>query len=101
VLDVEPTSRPYLRDTQTDAYGNTMVASAGALAADGRVLLRSTTAGQSATVFVTGAVDQHTGVDVCDVTFNGTDTHLGAQAVVRSNVKGEHQPRYVGMLVGA
>jgi hypothetical protein len=40
------------------------------------------------------------GVDVQDITFNGTETRLGAQAVVRSNVKGERQPRHVGMLVG-
>lgn len=64
-------------------------------------MLRSSTDGRSATILVTGAVDQHSGVDVQDITFNGTDVHLGAQAVVRSNVKGEHQPRYVGMLVGA
>lgn len=67
---------------------------------DGRVMLRSATGGQSATLLVSGGVDQHSGVDLQDITFNENDAHLGAQALVGSNVRGNvRSPRYSGMLV--
>jgi hypothetical protein len=62
--------------------------------------VRSSTTGTSATLLITGAVDQHNGADWQDITLNGSDAFLGAQNAVRSNVKGvKRSPRYAGMMV--
>jgi hypothetical protein len=99
ILDLEPSSRPYMDDTLSDSYGNTMTVTSGALAADGRVLLRSSVAGSPASLQITGPIDQLDGVDIQDLCVNGTDLFVGGQAKIRSGIKGIRRSPQYGLMV--
>lgn len=89
---------PYFLDSANGAIVTPAITLANV--GDGRVVIESATAGMSASLNVTNPY-QLEGVDLKDVTING-DVTLGAQSVIRSNVKGvKRSPRRQGLMVGA
>lgn len=102
VFDTDFTAKPMGWDVFNESANAAPVTLNGSLAnvGDGRVVIESATAGTSTTLNVTTA-GQLEGVDLRGVTING-DVTLGAQSVIRSNVKGVRRSprRRQGLMVG-